>query len=198
MNTPPKTRSVHRPLIGFGALALLCGCSPSTFGARAVGQAQPGYARVQVEVLALMLDKGRIYLLRPQDVPSWQTPFRSEAHPHDTVLRALEARQLEPALIHSTSWRYQHDTLVLTYIAVLNEPPAVIETFRLDPVIGGRIARGSAMAPPKEISSAAVVDHAVQHLAHLARQDGAVQRALTTAWKRALQARYFSSAKGPK
>lgn len=84
----------------------------------------------------------------------------------DTTARSLMTGlfpevPLRRVLIHSTSWRYEHDCLTLTYLAYSDDLP--FSELRL--------------ALPRDAKAvgagvASVVAHAVRHLAFLARQEG--------------------------
>lgn len=83
----------------------------------------------------------------------------------DETARSAAARRfpdipLRRVVVHSTSWRYEHGTLVLTYLAYSDELP-----FDALPRVlpRGTEAVGSGVA--------AVVAHAIRHLAFLCRQE---------------------------
>ena len=107
-----------------------------------------------------------------------------DSHPQEAALAALAQARLEPALLHSTSWRHEAGRVVLTYAAVV-EPAAGAES---RPVWRVPLARGSALTAPEEIDEDQVAAHALVHLAWLAGHDAAVALALSGHWLEALAA----------
>lgn len=95
-------------------------------------------------------------------------------------LLVQEQLGLAPALVHSTSWRYDgDDTLILTFAAVLPRG-ANVGDLRAQPCVSGRaLVYGGPLAAPVGIRSEQVRDHALRHLAFLAQTDPAVQQILT-------------------
>lgn len=102
----------------------------------------------------------------------------------DSVARALIAGDGDPAVLHSTSWRWERDgTIVLTYLAYC-EPAAfrAVSPLRL---------RYDALAPPPstdpqhprppEIRDTDVLAHGIRHLSFLVRHasDGRIGAALS-------------------
>lgn len=89
---------------------------------------------------------------------------------------AFELSGLDPAdpagLLHSTSWRFDADRIVVTYAALPD--PAPDHTVR--PLAGSSLAVSvDPLAPsPDRIDAAAVVLHACRHLAYLHRTDPVV------------------------
>jgi hypothetical protein len=69
--------------------------------------------------------------------------------------------------------------VILTYIVVV-EPPERLpsDSLVVVPVERADLARGEAMAPPRSIGVAAVLEHALRHLAWLVRDDPAIAAAL--------------------
>ena len=83
----------------------------------------------------------------------------------DTTARTLMSRffpgvPLRRVLIHSTSWRYEHDCLTLTYLAYSDDLPFG-ELHEVLPRDAKAVGAGEA----------SVVAHAVRHLAFLTRQE---------------------------
>jgi hypothetical protein len=90
-------------------------------------------------------------------------------------------------VLHSTSWRHDGEsrTLILTYVAVVavkSLPRGFVE----QRVERAPVARGSATTPPVQIPAAAVLSHAMEHLAWLLRVDPAVRSTLPPEWVPAL------------
>lgn len=84
--------------------------------------------------------------------------------PDDTARAATAWRfphiPLRQVVVHSTSWRYEHGTLVLTYLAYSDELP-----FDSLPQVLPRETEAVGAGVPS------VVAHAIRHLAFLSRQD---------------------------
>ncbi|MEO8744470.1 MAG: hypothetical protein ABI334_02735 [Candidatus Dormiibacterota bacterium] len=76
--------------------------------------------------------------------------------------------------------------MLLTYVATIDPPGALPDgTLVGIPVGRSELARGGAMAPPSAIGVAAVLEHALRHLAWLVHDDPAIATALSS-WKTAL------------
>lgn len=89
-------------------------------------------------------------------------------HPDD-VARDLAGLRGGPAgLLHSTSWRFQHDRVVLTYAALPDADPAgAVEV----PVGGGATSDDPLAPAPVRIRADDVAAHACRHLAYLRHTD---------------------------
>jgi hypothetical protein len=149
-------------------------------------------ARVSIElfpVYARAHDAGAdIVALHPPRAASWMLAFDGRAHPHE-VVRAAMANELrsEPLVVHSTSWRHDAESrsLILTYVAVIDARSAP-RGFVEQRVERAPLARGGATTPPARIETAAVLSHAMEHLAWLLRTDPVVRSALSAEWALAL------------
>ncbi|MDG4823145.1 hypothetical protein O7635_14915 [Asanoa sp. WMMD1127] len=98
-------------------------------------------------------------------------------HPDDLALHLSGLTLCTPgATLHSTSWRFADESVVLTYAALPD--PAPVSTRPLSPdrmVIGG-----AALAPsPPRVDAEAVAAHAARHLALLATTDPVIADAAT-------------------
>jgi hypothetical protein len=121
-------------------------------------------ARVVVEAVLLSADKyGVRFRMR-------SGRLRSGAHP-DEVARRLAGRQPGgPAgLLHSTSWRVEHGSIVLTYAAL----PDPVPDWAIPVVSDGRApVSEDPLAPcPAGVRPVDVAAHACRHLAYLRRTD---------------------------
>jgi hypothetical protein len=91
-------------------------------------------------------------------------PCATGIDPDDTARAATAWRfpdiPLRRVVVHSTSWRYEHGTLVLTYLAYSDELP-----FDTLPQVLPRETEAVGT------SVASVVAHAIRHLAFLSRQE---------------------------
>ncbi len=101
-----------------------------------------------------------------------RAPLPEGADPDDTALLAAGAAR--PDVSHSTSWRTEGETLVLTY-AVLPDP---------DPAAGGEslssgiVTSGDPTRPsPVDVGVHHVAAHAARHLAYLRATDPTVAKA---------------------
>jgi hypothetical protein len=96
---------------------------------------------------------------------------RDSADP-DTVARGLAAPACSPAILHSTSWRWEKDrTLVLTYLAYSEDP-------KCGAAEPSRLAWSDLLPPqstdpqkpgPAEIREQDVLAHGIRHLTFLVR-----------------------------
>lgn len=103
-----------------------------------------------------------------------------DGHP-DEVARRLAG--LESGLLHSTSWRFQRDRVVLTYAALPDPAPAGGAEVPHDR--GAHSHDPLAPAPPS-IHAGDVAAHACRHLAYLRHTDPLVAgqaRALPGLWR---------------
>jgi hypothetical protein len=129
--------------------------------------------------------------LRPDGIEWWTTtPYRVRAdppeHPHESVLQAAVRHGLAADVVHSTSWRVENGSVVLTYVVVttssLGTDAVLIHTDHDHPdgTAADHVLRmGDAVGPPRPITSDAVVHHAIHHLALLASTDPAVAAVLS-------------------
>lgn len=132
-----------------------------------------------LEVLAVALRDGELFWFKPVHAESLRFGLPRSAAPGEFVLGVLEWYPLVPRVVHSTSWRHEEGRVILTYVAVV-EPPEELPPGSLIavPVKRAEIARGEAMAPPRAIDVAAVLEHALRHVAWLMRDDQAIAAAL--------------------
>jgi class 3 adenylate cyclase/CRP-like cAMP-binding protein/tetratricopeptide (TPR) repeat protein len=147
---------------------------------------QEGRAGSTVEILPVFLRDGAVWHLRPHDAGSWLVPGSASTHPGAAAVTALEAAGLSARAVHSTSWRHEKGRLVLTYLAVLEDPGEPPTGLRAEPARRASLARGSAVEPPPAIGVDAVVEHALRHLAWLLADDPAVRQVLGPEWSAAL------------
>ena len=135
------------------------------------------------EILVLRLDAG-IELTGPCGPEPWPVEIGDE-DPTAVVSAMVRANVGEPLVVHSTSWRRERNAVVLTFVAVL---PADADERGLAAVAVRRaeLARGGATAAAGSIDHAAVIEHALRHLARLVRDDAVVAGRLGDAWRDAL------------
>jgi hypothetical protein len=132
-----------------------------------------------LEILAVTLAGGRLSWFKPVHAPSLRVGLPRAVEPSDRVLEVIGWYPLLPRVVHSTSWRYEEDRLVLTYLVVV-EPAVLLPPDSLEMVNVERadLDRGGSMAPPGSIALAAVLEHALRHLSWLIRDDPAIAAAL--------------------
>jgi hypothetical protein len=116
--------------------------------------------------------------LRPIHAPTLRLGWRRDVQPGDVLVAAAARYELEPLLVHSTSWRFEQARVILTYVITVVPPDVPSEYLADEPVARAELARGDAIGPPPQIGVAQVLEHALRHLAWLVRDDEAVRRAL--------------------
>lgn len=137
----------------------------------------------RLEVLPLVLAADGVRRLLPP--PGWAPPVAPAGHPELAVAAALEAAALTPAVVHSTSWRFETGGLVVTYLAVL-DGGAVPAGWSSSAVARAELAWGTPTAAPERVEGPQVVEHALRHLAWLAAGNAAIGAALPAGWAAAL------------
>ncbi len=115
-------------------------------------------APAALEVYAVSVDRGHVRLVSRQSLPL-------SADPTDVVRHAVQGLDPAPLVIHSTAWRYEQGTVVLTYAACLHA--------------GAGAAVGRRASP--------ALAQTLHHLSFLLQHDTHVQQALPPAWRAALQ-----------
>jgi hypothetical protein len=112
------------------------------------------------------------------------TELKQDTADPDTVARSLVAPGCSPAILHSTSWRWEKSgTLVLTYLAFSEDPECLsAETSRLP---WKDIFQPQSTDPqkprPVEIRELDVLSHGIRHLTFLVRysQDRRIAEAIS-------------------
>jgi hypothetical protein len=132
---------------------------------------------VTAEVFTLVLEDGGLVLTGPCGAAPWLIETDRSEHPLDTV-RRIATPILDPMLLHSTSWRFDRDSVILTFVIVIaaRREMAGFRVGRAD------LARSGATAAPSEIRDTQVLEHAVRHLAWLATEDDVVRSILDAGW----------------
>jgi hypothetical protein len=104
--------------------------------------------------------------------------------PAELVLAAVARYELQPIVVHSTSWRSEPGRIVLSYVAAVEaieaSGPALSPFLVAEPIARADLARGDATAAPTSIGTLQVLEHALRHLSWLVRDDRAVRVALAT------------------
>jgi hypothetical protein len=136
---------------------------------------------VRGEVFVVFEEGSKIFLTGPDGPRPWLIETHGRENPMEEIRRTATALLPDMFLLHSTSWRWEGTAVVLTFIAAVAKGGGESR-----PVSTGELARGSATAPPPEIESDQVLNHALRHLAWLGREDAAVRDSLSASWREAL------------
>jgi hypothetical protein len=135
---------------------------------------------VQAEVFVLRLRDGAPEVPGPRGPDPWYIEVGAEEDPVEVVVRLSRNLMGEPVLAHSTSWRRDRGSVVLSFVVVIGEDQA--------PALAGaevarsELARSSATAAPAAIASAQVLEHGLRHLAWLAKEDEVDREVLSPEW----------------
>jgi hypothetical protein len=147
----------------------------------------PDLVAQTLEILTVFRREEELFCLTPIHAQSLRVGLAKSEQPGDHVLRALAWYPLAVHLVHSTSWRFEQGDVVLTYVAVVDEPERLPrESLVAVPVARTELARGGATGAPGSIEVAQVLEHALRHLAWLLRDDPVVGAALAD-WAGALR-----------
>lgn len=150
---------------------------------------------VHVEVWPLAADDAGIWLVSGDD--AWRTaiPVPADSEPHGEVELLLAMNGVDGAevrLLHSTSWRVDGASVVLTYVAVLARtglvreawPQALPVSRELVDAVGKPPTHAAAEVPiPRYVD---VLYHGLRHLAFLRDTDATAREAFDPAWLRHL------------
>src|SRR5690349_20459925 len=118
-----------------------------------------------------------LHRLQEQKRGPWLLHSQSDLHPNRVVIAHLlnvfgDACNLSQTIVHSTSWRYESEHLILTYLAVLPQSLWLSfwqtkEQLALEPESIGTHEKcyGDHLLPPERIGYQSVLAHALDHLA---------------------------------
>lgn len=137
---------------------------------------------VQGEVFVLALQGERLLLTGPDGPQPWRIELHGRDHPMEELRQVVLRSMPDLRLLHSTSWRWQGQAVVLTFVGVAELNPDRAGKV----VLESPLARGVATAAPAAIDEDQVLQHALRHLAWLAREDPAVRDTLDAGWHQAL------------
>jgi hypothetical protein len=139
-----------------------------------------------------------------QQDSSWMIPHLPDIHPNENVIYHLQTffgDNFDPrcTIVHSTSWRFEHDRLSLTYLAVLPqgnwiERFTATRSISLKPIGAIESKGGDHLYPPAQLRAQTVLAHALDHLASLSTYDQAIQSVLEPEWQEILKPRVPRSA----
>ncbi len=139
---------------------------------------------VRAEVFVVAMTAGGPVLSGPDGPQAWHIETHGGGHPMDEVRDVIDRALGEVELFHSTSWRWDRDSVVLTFLAVVDATR--VAGMAATPIDRTRLARSSATRAPEVIGSPQVLEHALRHLAWLAREDEVVGGTLDGEWHRVL------------
>jgi hypothetical protein len=139
---------------------------------------------VQAEVFVVWLHDDRIELTGPCGSAPWLLEIGATEHPVDVVSRIVRDVIGKPILVHSTSWRRDHDAVILSFVVVIDS--GLVGSMDSAPIGRADLARSAAAAAPREIAHTQVVEHGLRHLAWLVHDDPVVAEELPAAWATAL------------
>lgn len=125
-----------------------------------------------------------LVLTGPDGPQPWLAESHPPEHPLDTVRRLATQIMDDVLLIHSTSWRYEAEAVVLSFVAVVGSTG----TMAAVPVDRVELARSGAKDAPDSIGHRQVLEHGIRHLAWLATEDAVVSATLDEGWHTALDA----------
>jgi len=120
-------------------------------------------------------------LAGPCGPAAWYIEVGGDDDPMDLVRRLSTDLFGAPALVHSTSWRRDRGTVLLSFIVVIRDEQA--PQFEAVPISRAVLARGTATDAPSGVRAEQVIEHGLRHLSWLAADDPAVNEALTPGWR---------------
>ena len=133
---------------------------------------------VTAEVFTLVRDGARILLTGPCGADPWLIETDRSEHPLDVVRRMVHDVLGEPVLVHSTSWRFDRQSVYLSFVVVLE----TAGTMPFVPVDRADLARSGATTAPASIGHLQVLEHGIRHLAWLSTEDAVVRDTLDAGW----------------
>jgi hypothetical protein len=136
---------------------------------------------VEAEVLVVVERDGGPWLTGPCGPAPWRIEGAG-ADPTAVVARLAADALDDVLLVHSTSWRWVDGTVVLTYLVVVGSTDLDVA-----PIRHVALARSDASAAPTTIASNQVLEHALRHLAWLAKEDDVVRDVLSQSWHAILE-----------
>jgi hypothetical protein len=137
---------------------------------------------VTIEVFTVCRRGDGLMLTGPCGAEPWLIESGGGEHPLETAVRIIEGALPDSLLVHSTSWRFERNAVILTFLAVIEEPGDI----KLAPVGRADLARNAEHSAPSGISYGQVLEHALRHLAWLASDDDVVKQALDDGWHQTL------------
>jgi hypothetical protein len=142
---------------------------------------------VQAEVFVLRLRHEVPELAGPCGPAPWYIEVGADDDPVEVVSRLSTNLMGPPLLVHSTSWRRDRGTVLLSFVVVIDEAQAP-ELLGV-PITRAELARSAATAAPAAIAATQVIEHGLRHLSWLVTDDEVVRDTLSASWRNLL-ARY--------
>ncbi len=139
---------------------------------------------VTVEVFTLVRSDDQVLLTGPCGAAPWLIEAGPGEHPLETARRIVEGALDGLLLMHSTSWRYERDAVVLSFVAVIDG--ATLGDMEAQVVGRSELAHGGTHAAPVDVTFEQVVEHGLRHLSWLTRDDDVVRAALDSEWQHLL------------
>ena len=135
-------------------------------------------------MFVLRLENETPRLAGPCGPAPWYIEVGADDDPMELVRRLSQDLLGPPSLVHSTSWRRDRGTVLLSFIVVIGDEQA--PQFESVPIGRAILARGTATDAPSGVRAEHVIEHGMRHLSWLAKDDAAVNAALTPEWRRIL------------
>lgn len=139
---------------------------------------------VQAETFVLRLRAGAPELAGPCGPAPWYIEIGPDDDPVEVVSRLCTNLIGRPLLVHSTSWRRDRGSVVLSFIVIVREDQALDHPGI--PIGRAELARSSATAAPIAIASAQVIEHGLRHMSWLIADDPTVRTVLPDGWRQVL------------
>lgn len=149
---------------------------------------------VRVEVWPVAADSAGIWLVSGDDAWRDTLPVAADSEPHAEAKLLIGGHGAggDDVLLHSTSWRPDGGSVVLTYVAVLRRPGLVLDNWPDARPVGCELATAVGKPPAHAAAGVPVpryVDvllHALRHLRMLRDTDAVARNALDATWQRHL------------
>lgn len=131
-----------------------------------------------LEAIVLYLDDAGIHIVSASGEQTLRVEWDPDLHPGEMVVDAAAGLGLSPFMVHSTSWRLEDRTIVLTFLVVVEAPETLPDACAEELVARTGLARGRLMGPPPEVHVTQVIEHGLRHLAWLVSDDPEIHEAL--------------------
>jgi hypothetical protein len=139
---------------------------------------------VRADVFLVWNNGDRIEITGPDGPRPWVLQLEDAEHPVQAVERIVRGLVGPPLLVHSTSWRRDGSAVILSFLVVIG--PDQVGAMESAAVERADLARSEATRAPEAIGNIQVLEHALRHLAWLAKDDPVVAERLSDDWKDAL------------
>lgn len=136
---------------------------------------------VRAEVFVVFMAGDHLELTGPCGADPWILELGEDEHPVEVVDRIVRDVVGEPLLVHSTSWRRDGGSVILSFVVVID--PLLVGDMPTAPIERAELARSEATAAPRAIGHVQVVEHGLRHMAWLVQDDPVVARELSGPWR---------------